>query len=141
MAILKYDNEATIKLLAIYTTPDVEAQRSDFINALELQPGQRVLDVGSGPGFLANSISERVGETGSVCGIDISKPLLDVAQSKFGDRNNVEFHLGNANKLPFSSNDFDVVVSTQVLEYVPDVDSALSELNRVLKDRWFYCFT
>jgi len=133
MAILKYDNEATKKLLAIYTTPDVEAQRNDFINAFEPQRGQRVLDVGSGPGFLANSISERVGQTGSVCGIDISKPLLDIAISQFGDNSNVEFLLGDATKLPFPSDDFDVVVSTQVLEYVSDVDSALAEFNRVLR--------
>ena len=133
MAILKYDNEATKKLLAIYTTPDVEAQRNDFINAFEPQPGQRVLDFGSGPGFLANSISDSVGQTGSVCGIDISKPLLDIAISQFGDRANVEFLLGDATKLPFPSDDFDVVVSTQVLEYVPDVDLALTEFNRVLR--------
>lgn len=133
MSILKYDNEATKKLLAIYKTPDVEAQRNDFINAFEPQPGQRVLDVGSGPGFLANSISERVGQTGSVCGIDISKPLLDIAISQFGDRANVEFLLGDATKLPFPSDDFDVVVSTQVLEYVPDIDSALAEFHRVLR--------
>ena len=133
MAILKYDNEATKKLLAIYTTPDVEAQRNDFINAFEPQLGQRVLDVGSGPGFLANSISERVGQTGSVCGIDISKPLFDIAISEFGDGANVEFLLGDATKLPFPSDDFDVVVSTQVLEYVPDVDSVLVESHRVLR--------
>ena len=133
MAILEYDSEATKRLLAIYITPDVEAQRNEFINSIEPQPGQRVLDVGSGPGFLSNTISDCVGQTGSVCGIDISKPLLDIARSQIGDRVNVEFHLGNATKLPFPSDEFNVVLSTQVLEYVPDVDSALTEFHRVLK--------
>ena len=89
MAILEYDNEATKRLLAIYITPDVEAQRNDFINAFEPQPGQRVLDVGSGPGFLSTAISDCVGQTGSVCGIDISKPLLDIAHSQIKDRANI----------------------------------------------------
>ena len=133
MAILEYDSEATKRLLAIYMTPDVEAQRNDFINAFEPQPGQRVLDVGSGPGFLSTAISDCVGQTGSVCGIDISKPLLDIAHSQIKDRANIEFLLGDATKLPFPSDDFDVVVSTQVLEYVPGVDSALTEFHRVLK--------
>jgi arsenite methyltransferase len=133
MAILEYDNEATKRLLAIYITPDVEAQRNDFINAFEPQSGHRVLDVGSGPGFLSNAISDCVGQTGSVCGIDISKPLLDVAHSQIKDRVGVEFLLGDATKLPFPSDDFDVVVSTQVLEYVPEVNVALVEFHRVLR--------
>jgi len=133
MAILEYDSEATKRLLAIYMTPDVEEQRNDFINAFEPQPGQRVLDVGSGPGFLSNAISDCVGQTGSVCGIDISKPLLDVAHSQIKDRVGVEFLLGDATKLPFPSDDFDVVVSTQVLEYVPEVNVALDEFHRVVR--------
>jgi len=133
MAILEYDNEATKRLLALYITPDVEAQRNDFINAFEPQPGQRVLDVGSGPGFLSNAIFNRVGQTGSVCGIDISKPLLDIANSQIKDRIGVEFLLGDATKLPFSSEDFDTVVSTQVLEYVSEVDVALDEFHRVVR--------
>lgn len=133
MAILEYDNEATKRLLAIYTTPDVEAQRQEFINTFEPQPGQRVLDVGSGPGFLSNAIFDKVGRTGSVCGIDISEPLLDMANSQKKDRVGVEFLFGDATKLPFSSEEFDTVVSTQVLEYIPDVDAALVEFYRVLK--------
>ncbi len=134
MAILEYDKEATRRLLAIYTTSDVEAQRQEFINAFEPQLGQRVLDVGSGPGFLSNSISDRVGKIGSVCGVDISEPLLEIAKSQLKDRVGVEFLSGDATKLPFSSEDFDTVVSTQVLEYIPDVDAALLEFHRVLKN-------
>lgn len=133
MSILEYDNEATKQLLAIYTTPDVEAQRNDFINAFKPQSGQRVLDVGSGPGFLSNAIYDCVGQTGSVCGIDISKPLLDIANSQIKDRVGVKFLLGDATKLSFPSEDFDTVVSTQVLEYIPDVDAALVEFHRVLR--------
>jgi ubiquinone/menaquinone biosynthesis C-methylase UbiE len=133
MAMLEYDNEATKRLLAIYTTPDVEEQRNAFINAFEPQLGQRVLDVGSGPGFLSNAIFDKVGQSGSVCGIDISEPLLDIANSQNKKRVGIEFLLGDATKLPFSSEEFDTVVSTQVLEYIPEVDVALIEFHRVLR--------
>ena len=133
MTILEYDNEATKRLLAIYKTPDVEAQRQEFVNAFEPQLGQRVLDVGSGPGFLSNAIFDKVGQIGSVCGIDISESLLDIANSQIRDRTNVEFHFGDATKLPFSSEEFDTIVSTQVLEYIPKVDAALVEFHRVLR--------
>jgi protein-L-isoaspartate O-methyltransferase len=68
MTVLEYDNEATKRLLAVYVTPDVIAQRNQFLRALDPQPGERVLDVGSGPGFLVTAIAEAVGSSGSVCG-------------------------------------------------------------------------
>lgn len=133
MPILEYDKDATDRLLSIYITPDVENQRNDFIKALNPQQNQKILDVGSGPGFLANEISQSIGQSGLICGIDISKPLLDIAKSNYQDRTDIEFHFGDASKIPFKTDDFDTVVSTQVLEYVPDVDAALLEFKRVLK--------
>ena len=53
MSILEYDKDATKRLLSIYITPDVEAQRNAFIKAFNPQQSQKILDVGSGPGFLA----------------------------------------------------------------------------------------
>jgi len=133
MPILEYDKDATNRLLSIYITPDVETQRNAFIKAFDPQKGQKILDVGSGPGFLANDISQSIGRSGLICGIDISKPLLDIANSKYQNRTDIEFHFGDATKIPFKADDFDTVVSTQVLEYVPDADAALLEFKRVIK--------
>ena len=134
MATLEYDDEATLRLLAVYVTPDVRAQRNDFLQAFGPLPGERVLDVGSGPGLLATEIAKAVGETGSVCGVDISKPLLQVARSQEDeDQYGIEYRHGDATQLPYPAEDFDAVVSTQVLEYVPDVDAALAEIRRVLR--------
>ena len=133
MGVLEYDDEATRQLLALYLTPDVVAQRRDFLRAFGPRPGERILDVGAGPGFLANEIAEAIGSTGSVCGIDISEPLLEVARSKEGNKYGVDFRYGDATQLPFQDEEFDSVVSTQVLEYVPDVNAALAEIHRVLK--------
>jgi len=91
------------------------------------------VDVGAGPGFLAAAIADAVGESGSVCGVDISEPLLKIARSQQGDRHEIEFLHGEATQLPCRDDEFDSVVSTQVLEYVPDVDAALGEFRRVLR--------
>lgn len=133
MPVLEYDTEATKRLLAIYVTPDVIAQRGQFLRALDARPGERVLDVGSGPGFLVTAIAEAVGSSGSVCGVDISEPLLALARSNCAHQSWVDFRQGDATGLPFPGHDFDAVITTQVLEYVGDVDAALAEMYRVVR--------
>lgn len=132
MTALQYDKDATERLLSVYVTPDVVAQRNQFLHAFGPRPGERVLDVGSGPGFLAATIAETVGSSGWVCGVDISEPLLAVARSHCAHQSWVEFRHGDATQLPFPDHAFDALVSTQVLEYVRDVDAALGEFHRVV---------
>jgi len=133
MAELLFDEEATKRLLAAYVTPDVEAQRDQFVRALGPHTGERVLDVGSGPGFLAGAIAHAVGPGGRVSGVDISEPLLAVARSHCAHQSWVEFRHADATRLPFADHAFDAAVSIQVLEYVRDVDAALAEIHRVLR--------
>ena len=52
-ASLTFDEEASRRVEALYKTPDVVAQRHEALRVLDLRPGERVLDVGSGPGLLA----------------------------------------------------------------------------------------
>lgn len=133
MSELHYDEQATKRLLAAYLTPDVIAQREQFLGALAPRPGERALDVGSGPGFLAAAIAEAVGPSGAVYGVDISEPLLAVARAHCAHQSWVEFRRADATRLPFSDNEFDAVISTQVLEYVRDVEGALAEIHRVVR--------
>jgi len=133
MTELRFDEEATKRLLAVYVTPDVIAQREQFVRALAPRPGERVLDVGSGPGFVAGAIAEAVGSTGVVSGVDISEAMLAAARSHCGQRSWVEFHHADATQLPFADDFFDAVISTQVLEYVPDVTAAIAEIHRVVR--------
>ena len=133
MTDLRFDDEATQGLLALYVTPDVVAQRAQFVAALEPRTGERVLDMGSGPGFLAAAIAEATGSTGMVCGIDISEPLLAAARRLCADLPWVEFRQADATQLPFPDRAFDAAVSTQVLEFVRDVDTAIAEIHRVLR--------
>jgi arsenite methyltransferase len=133
MVELRYDKEATKKLLAMYVTPDVVEQRRQFLRALKPQKGENVLDVGSGPGFLAAEIAEVTGSAGSVHGIDVSEPMVDLARDHCAQLPWVTFSQADATHLPFADNSFDAAISTQVLEYVADVDAALAEIHRVLR--------
>lgn len=133
MGALEYDAAATQRLLVVYVTPDVVSQRAQFLSALDPRPGERVLDVGSGPGFLASEIADAVGATGQVCGVEISAPLVAVARSQCAWQPTVAIREGDAARLPYADGSFDAVVSTQVLEYVADIDAAIAEIFRVVR--------
>ena len=90
-------------------------------------------DVGSGPGFLASAVAEAVGASGAVHGVDISESLLAAARIHCAGQPWVEFHHAEARQLPFPDQAFDAAISTQVLEYVLEVDLALAEIYRVLR--------
>ncbi len=127
---LDFDEENARRLEAIYTTPDIVDQRRAIRAALSLQPGERVLDIGSGPGFLAAEMAAEVGPGGRVHGIDPSESMLAGARRRGAP---VEYGTGDALALPFPDEHFDVAVSTQVYEYVEDIAAALAEARRVLR--------
>jgi SAM-dependent methyltransferase len=132
---MPFDEDLVRRLVEVYTTPDVVGQRETTLEILDLQPGERVLDIGSGPGFLAASMAERVGPGGGVFGIDLSEPMLAHARSLPAqpEAAPMAFALGDATALDHPDASFDAAVCTQVYEYVPDLDAALAELHRVLR--------
>ena len=83
---LKFDEATSRKIEALYLTPDVVAQRCQVLKALELTQGERVLDIGSGPGLLAYDIAASVGREGRVCGIDISEDMLTMSRRRCEDQ-------------------------------------------------------
>jgi arsenite methyltransferase len=131
---MPFDETMTRRLVEVYTTPDVVAQRNATLKILDPQLGERVLDIGSGPGFLAAGIARRVGGSGAVSGIDLSEPMIAYASALAAAPGAapMTFALGDASALDFSDQSFDAVVSTQVYEYVPDIGTAMTEVHRVL---------
>lgn len=129
---MEYDDAAAERLEAVYLGPDVMAQRHDTLGRIAVQEGERVLDIGSGPGFLATAIADQTGPNGKVVGVDISQQIVDRANQR-NRREWLSYQCADAAALPFEDNSFDVVVSTQVAEYVPDVEAFASEVFRVLK--------
>jgi demethylmenaquinone methyltransferase/2-methoxy-6-polyprenyl-1,4-benzoquinol methylase len=107
-----------------------EAMRDEAIGMLDISPEDRVLDVGCGTGFATEGLLR---ETERVHGLDQSPHQLAKAFEKFGRRGPVRFYLGDAERLPFASNSFDVVWSSGSIEYWPDPEATLRELRRVGK--------
>ena len=129
---MEYDEAAAQRLEAVYLGPDIVAQREDTLRRLNLQKGEHVLDIGSGPGFLATDLADLAGPEGRVVGIDISQQMVDRASAR-NQRAWLTYECADATSLPCDDSSFDVVVSTQVAEYVADIDGFSSEVFRVLK--------
>lgn len=130
---MHFDEEASRNVESLYLTPDVVAQRNRVLTALALKEGERVLDIGAGPGLLARDMATAVGCGGRVCGIDVSDDMLAIARRRCADRPWAEFRKADATRLPFPDAGFDAAVSTQVYEYVADVPAALAELYRITR--------
>jgi SAM-dependent methyltransferase len=100
-----------------------------------LEPGERVLDLGSGAGTDSLVAAQMVGEDGSVTGVDMTPEMLAKARqaaAEMGVRN-VEFVEAEAERLPFPDESFDVVISNGVIDLIPDKDAVFNELFRVLR--------
>jgi SAM-dependent methyltransferase len=98
-----------------------------------LSPGQHVLDVGCGEGELSFLMAQ---QGVRVTGIELSAPNVQAARQLASERQmNVEFLQGDLERLPFDDDSFDVVVSSHVLEHLPDLDQGLAEIRRVTKSR------
>jgi len=105
------------------------------ISNAELKPGEIVLDLGSGAGFDAFLAAERVGKTGEVIGVDMTPEMVEKARMN-GEKfkiSNVEFRLGEIEKLPVPDNSVDVVLSNCVINLSPDKSAVFKEIHRALK--------
>jgi SAM-dependent methyltransferase len=100
-----------------------------------LQPGEKVLDLGSGAGVDVFLSAEAVGPEGKVIGVDMTPEMIARANDNAsrGGYTNVEFRLGEIEDLPIDSRSIDVVLSNCVLNLVPDKNRAYSEIYRVLR--------
>ena len=113
-----------------------EGRHKLTIELAAVAAGERVLDVGCGPGSLALLAKERAGTQGEVCGIDPSAPMIDLAREKAQKAGaDVRFEVGLIEQIPFPDGHFDVVLSTFMLHHLPDdlKRRGFREIARVLK--------
>ena len=100
-----------------------------------MQPGEVVVDLGSGAGFDCFLAGRQVGDAGHVIGIDMTHEMLKKARDNAAriGAGNVEFRLGELEHLPVADNTADVVISNCVINLVPDKEQVFREAFRVLK--------
>ncbi len=101
----------------------------------DLRKGDIVLDLGSGAGFDSFLAAKKVGNTGKVIGVDMTKEMIRKARenAKKYDFRNVEFRLGDIEELPVENNTVDVIISNCVINLAPNKEKVFGEAYRVLK--------
>lgn len=129
----------------LYNSEDMEGLKTDLIatsfgcgnpTALaELNPGEVVLDLGSGAGLDVLLSARRVGPNGKAYGLDMTDEMLAVARSNQEEAGimNAEFLKGHIEEIPLPDNTVDVIISNCVINLSGDKDSVLHEAFRVLK--------
>lgn len=100
-----------------------------FADVADLAPGQRVLDVGCGPGALTTQLVDRVGADGVVA-VDPSPPFVEAARTRFPA---VEVLLAPAEDLPFADSSFDAALAQLVVHFMSDPVAGLREMARVTR--------
>jgi arsenite methyltransferase len=133
VAQLEFDEKLAEQMEVVYRSRDILHRRRLVYEALGASPGERILDVGCGPGFYTSELLDQVGDGGAVVALDASAQMLAVATHRCAGRRNVSFAEADATSLPVEDAGFDGAVSVQVLEYVPNVDVALREICRALR--------
>ena len=114
---------------------NLEPFRSDLVSRLLPRPGERILDMGTGPGEPAISIAGQVGASGRVTGIDLSENMVSIAQrvAHARGRENVEFRVMDCGALEFPNESFDAVISSFGFQIFTDPEKAAREALRVLR--------
>jgi len=101
-----------------------------ILSSLPLAPHMKVLDAGCGPGNLVPEFAKRCGR---VYAMDASPRMVEITRSSAAVFDNVEYHVGSIEAMPYPDRSFDFVCSAGVIEYLPDCARAIGELHRVLK--------
>lgn len=111
------------------------AQSSAAYLLPHLEPGQRLLDVGCGPGSITLDLAQLLGPTGSVVGVDSAAPIVEAARAAGRARGDhrTQFEVADVLRLPFQDASFDVVHAHQVLQHLGEPVAALREMARVCR--------
>ncbi len=110
------------------------------IDVLGLDPGAKVVDVGTGSGFYALLVAKRVGEYGKVYAVDVQKDLLsrlktEAARQKLHNIETVWTDLDQVNSLKFADASMDAAIVSNVLFMLENRDNCVAEVMRVLKPK------
>ena len=116
--------------------PTFQRMLHEYLEFMNIDDAQSVLDLGCGTGFAAREIAKRSNFKGHVTGIDISTHLIEQArqladEEGLGDR--VAFEVGDSRSLDLDDESFDVVIAHTLISHLPDPESLLGEMKRLVK--------
>jgi len=126
-----FDTRAETWEETCYPAP-VRERLIDLIDAFDVQTGESVLDVGTGPGILLPYLRERVGPFGRVCAFDLSLEMVRQARRKPHTVLDMTFQ-GDAHFIPFAGEAFDRVICFAAFPHFDEPGQALQEMGRVLR--------
>lgn len=109
------------------------AYKQQMLDLLDVRPGQTVLDVGCGPGTDLPALAERVGDSGTVLGVDRDPAMLAQARERTSDLHQVEIREGDVHALPVEASTVDRAKIDRVLMHVAEPADALAQLNRATR--------
>ncbi|MEV6924842.1 methyltransferase domain-containing protein [Dactylosporangium sp. NPDC051485] len=107
--------------------------KRNLLAALDLRPGNAVLDVGCGPGTDLPSLASAVGDAGTVIGVDRDPVMVERAQQRTAAHSRVEVRAGDAHALPLGDASIDRARADRVFQHLADPAQALAELRRVVR--------
>jgi ubiquinone/menaquinone biosynthesis C-methylase UbiE len=116
---------------------------SDWIlSNIKFFKGCRILEVGCGTGSLWGNDPELINTFSELVLTDISIGMIDIVKESYAGRKNIQIQAMDVLDMPFEDNSFDIIVANSMLYHVTDVDSALHNIHRVLReDGVFYATT
>ena len=110
-------------------------QLASVLDRVGIEPGERVLELGPGPGAFTVEAARRTGPDGSLAAVDIQPKMIEATEKRVREAglSNVETHVADAYHLPLESESVDRAFLVTVLPEIPDPHRALRELHRVLQ--------
>ena len=116
------------RYVKVFLAPFVEA----IMQRAKLEPGNAVLDLACGTGFVARAASGLVGSTGRVAGLDINGSMLEVARVASTNSNPpIEWHEASAEEMPFEDAKLNALLCSQGIMFFPELRKAVNEMHRV----------
>jgi SAM-dependent methyltransferase len=109
------------------------AYKRQSFESLGLTSGAKVADIGCGAGHDAAALARLVGPEGHATGVDVSSAMIEEADKRFAETENLNFLAAPADALPFETGSLDAIRADRVLIHVPDPIAAIKEMLRVLR--------
>jgi SAM-dependent methyltransferase len=133
--VLEFDTTLLETLERSRAAPSAQLKAERYITMLAAQPGERILDVGCGGGWLSRRVAPLVQPAGQVLAVDTASAAIAIAVNHSAEfaSSVLRFECADVSALPFAKNEFDAALCVSMLGFCEDPAQALTEIRRVLR--------